>query len=75
MRIPALSKLPRSISLANARQGAGSIASAMAGRQQTEPNRYTKRNAEPCARCKDGRHGCLSIHCPCPQCNPEIKLS
>jgi hypothetical protein len=74
VRIPIFSKPPSRGSIAFARQGAGSIASAMAGRAHTGPDRYTRRNAEPCAKCKSGRHGCLSIHCACSLCNPEINL-
>ena len=54
MRLSALTRLPASISRSHARQGAGSIASAMAGRQQVEPNRYAKQNTAPCGHCNRG---------------------
>ncbi len=72
MRIPALTRAPHSISRSRARQGAGSLGSASAGRQAVEPNRYAKRNLHPCASCSRGKHACNSIHCPCERCNPKI---
>ena len=55
--------------------GAGSIAEAMAGKPRaTGLARYTAKRATACASCTKGKHVCTSIHCPCPRCNPEIRV-
>ena len=75
MKIPCLSRPYTRVSRHGIARwgGAGSLATAIADKKrQPGASRYTRKNETPCASCAKGKHGCKSIHCPCPKCNPEV---
>jgi hypothetical protein len=77
VKIPCLSRrLPRVLprSAVSKLGGAGSLAGVIAGIHKSERDRYHYKNAEPCASCAKNKHQCVSLHCPCKRCNPEVKL-